>query len=68
MEIDELEVKKSRLEGELSKSEVFQDASKLKEVNDSYGQLTGALKKAQQKWDELADRIERVEEQIKKES
>lgn len=68
VEIDELEVKKSRLEGELSKSEVFQDASKLKEVNDSYGQLTGALKKAQQKWDELADRIERVEEQIKKES
>lgn len=61
--INDLENKKAELEQELAKPDVYTNATLLAENNKMYEQLKKEIEKEQNTWDELAEEIEKLENQ-----
>jgi ATP-binding cassette, subfamily F, member 3 len=61
-QVTELEQQEARLEGELSKPEVFGNPDRLLEVNNDYAATKNQLAAAQEKWEALMLRLEELEQ------
>ncbi|MOA42425.1 hypothetical protein D3C78_1644720 [compost metagenome] len=59
--ITELESKKKDIESEMAKEEVFSNAAKLNEINDSYTMVKQKLEQTQKAWEDLAEKIMELE-------
>ncbi len=57
-EIEKAEEQKIRLEEQLGLPEVYEDADKLADVNAKYGKVKTVLDQLNQKWEELAEKME----------
>ena len=59
-EIEKLEAKKPKLEAEMADPAIFSDFNKLQEKQNTYDALEKQLTEAQEKWEELAERIDEL--------
>lgn len=59
--VTELESKKKDIESEMAKEEVYSNAARLKEINDSYSTVKLKLEQTQKEWEDLAEKIMELE-------